>query len=186
MGGERNSSPRRCKANLAFCPPQPSPGSDLPRGTVSAGSAGRRGVRDTRAPARRALRSCLTARARGPEGRGLRARAAQTPPSGFPGPNLAPAILPRAVPDWPSSGSPPFHWSGSNAGPASAFSDWFTSFPGSRSWEEPPGRGDSSASIRPGFRHYCACVHLCPATGPALRRRGQAGGWPGAWCRLSR
>lgn len=125
-------------------------------GTVCAGSAGRCGVREPRAPARRTLRSCLTARARGPEGRGLRARAAQTPPSEFPGPNLAPASLPRAVPDWPASGSPPFHWSGSDA---SAYSDWLTSFPGFRSREEPPGRGDS-AGVRIGFRYYCACAHL--------------------------
>lgn len=72
-------------------------------------------------------------------------------------------------------------------------------FPGSRSWEEPPRRGDApNALIGPGFRHYCACVRLFPASFrsgnpaglerpanlPALRRRGQGPRpRPGARCR---
>lgn len=93
------------------------------------------------------------------------------PPSEFPGPNLAPASLPRAVPDWPASGLLRSIGQGQTQVPPQPFLIGLQVFPGPRSWEEPPGRGDGGAGFRPGFRHYRACVHLRPATGRSAQAR---------------
>lgn len=108
--------------------------------------------------------------ARAGEGCGLRARALPAPPSGFPGPNFAPSEpAPRAVPDWPIPLSSSIALGGAMGGSLISRLPLFLIssqiFPGSRSWEEPPGRGDApNVLIGPGFRHDCASVHPFPSS----------------------